>query len=147
MREIYSTGAIAAQYGSLGLRSEKYIITSQHEDLVHLVLFLLDTELPGYGCWLAVDDLDGEHAGLSCCVGKRIVPGKFWALLPRQLCTNCLDSAWVYRMNVLHLLVWWQSQARVNLLEHAVSPSFRTKRELKEGAPIRCIMVNIICPT
>jgi len=42
---------------SLGLRSEKYIITSQHEDLVHLVLFLLDTELPGYGCWLAVDDL------------------------------------------------------------------------------------------
>ena len=69
---------------SLGLRSEKYIITSQHEDLVHLVLFLLDTELPGYGCWLAVDDLDGEHAGLSCCVGKRIVPGKFWASHPRQ---------------------------------------------------------------
>ena len=84
MREIYSTGPIAAQYGSLGLRSEKYIITSQHEDLVHHVLFLLDTELPGYGCWLAVDDLDGEHAGLSCCVGKRILPGKLWALLPRQ---------------------------------------------------------------
>ena len=31
-----------------------------------------------------VDDLDGEHAGLSCCVGKRIVPGKFWASHPRQ---------------------------------------------------------------
>ena len=33
--------------------------------------------------------------------------------------------------NVIHLLVGWQSQARVNLLDQAVSPSFRTKRQLK----------------
>ena len=94
MREIYSPGPIAAQYSSLWLRPEKYIITSQHEDLVHLVLFLLDTELPGYGCWLVVDDGDGEHAGVSCCVGKRIVPGKFWALLPRQTRASYAQTAW-----------------------------------------------------